>query len=451
MLTPNDKYEIPAMTAEVARAAFPKGNAVMKLRDELGPLFEDVDFAALYPPIGQPAESPARLALVTLLQFMENLTDREAADAVRSRIDWKYLLGLELTEAGFHYSVLSEFRQRLLAYSKEGMLLEQIVERCVAAGLLKGQSKQRTDSTRVIAKVRVLNRVELAGETLRRVLDDIAQIAPTWLRDQMKEDWGKRYGQPIDTRDDRKSKTKLEKLAQTIGEDGHYLLAAVYQEETPIEIRSLLTVEVLRQVWVQQYYLEDGQSYWRTKDVQGFPTSGTMIASPDDVDARYSSKYGVGWTGYNLHLTETCDSNEPRLITQVTTTEATMPDSQMTQAIQADLVARDLSPQTHWVDAGYVNTDNLLSSRAQGIDLLGPARDDSSWQARTEGGYDQTQFTIDWDTMTATCPQGQQSMAWKEGRSSWGDPIFISFSVDRAVFTVPRVKSVRAGKRTADT
>ena len=422
MLAPNDDHEIPELTVEVARAAFPKGNAVMKLRDALGILFTDAEFAALYPSKGQPAESPARLAIVTLLQYMENLTDREAADAVRSRIDWKYALGLELTEAGFHYTVLSEFRQRLLEHGKEGMLLEQIIERCVAAGLLKGQSKQRTDSTTVIAKVRVLNRVELAGETVRRVLDDIAQIAPSWLKEQIKEEWGQRYGRPIDTRDDRKSKAKLEKLAQTIGKDGHSLLAAIYQDETPSEIRALPTVEVLRQVWVQQYYLEDGQSYWRKKDDQGFPTSGTMIASPDDLDARYGSKYGVGWTGYTLHITETCDPDEPRLITHVTTTEATVTDSQMTPAIQADLVARGLAPQTHWVDAGYVNTDNLLNSQEQGIDLLGPAREDSSWQARIEGGYDQTQFIIDWETMTATCPQGEQSISWKEVKSSWGRP-----------------------------
>jgi transposase len=410
------------MTAAVARAAFPKGNAVMKIRDELGSLFEDVDFAALYPPMGQPAESPARLALVTILQFMENLTDREAADAVRSRIDWKYLLGLELTEAGFHYSVLSEFRQRLLEQSQEGILLDRMVERCVSTGLLKGQNKQRTDSTRIIAKVRALNRIELAGETLRRVLDDLAQIAPAWLKEHLQADWGKRYSRPVDTHNSGKSKAKLEKLAQTIGEDGYYLLAAIYQEDTPTEIRSLFTVEVLRQVWVQQYYLEKGQTYWRKKDDQGFPTSGTMIASPDDLDARYGSKYGVGWTGYNLHLTETCDPNEPRLITQVTTTEATVTDSQMMPAIQADLVARNLSPQTHWVDAGYVDTDNLLSSQARGIDLLGPARDDSSWQARTEGAYDQTHFIIDWDKMIATCPQGQQSMFWKHGKSNSGRP-----------------------------
>jgi len=95
-----------------------------------------------------------------ILQFMENLTDREAADAVRSRIDWKYLLGLELAEAGFHYSVLSEFRQRLVEYGQEGILLDRILDCCVSAGLLDGQSKQRTDSTRELAKVRTLNRKE---------------------------------------------------------------------------------------------------------------------------------------------------------------------------------------------------------------------------------------------------------------------------------------------------
>lgn len=256
MLIPNHDPDIPEMTVEVAKAAFPKGNAVMKIRDELGPLFADDEFAALYPEIGQPAESPARLALVTILQFMENLTDREAADAVRSRIDWKYLLGLELTDSGFHYSVLSEFRQRLLQQDAENILLNQLLEQCEAAGLLKGQSKQRTDSTRILAKIRSLNRAELAGETLRRVLDDIAQIAPTWLKAHIKEDWGKRYGSPIDTHAIRKSKAKLEKFAQTIGTDGYFLLTVIYRKDTPDEIRFLPTVEVLRQIWVQQYYLE---------------------------------------------------------------------------------------------------------------------------------------------------------------------------------------------------
>ena len=122
-------------------------------------------------------------------------------------------------------------------------------------------------------------------------------------------------------------------------------------------------------------HLEEGQSYWRKKDDQGFPPSvhHDCLYPTKYLDARYSSKYGVGWTGYKLHVTETCDPDEPRLITQVTTTVATVPDSNMTEAIQEDLISRDLSPGTHWVNAGYVNTDNLLSSQEKGIDLLGPA------------------------------------------------------------------------------
>ena len=116
-------FDIPEETARVARDAFPKGNTYMTMRDELGPLFNDGDFVALFSPQGQAGESPAILAIVTVLQYMEGLTDRQAAEGVRSRIDWKYLLGLPLTDPGFHYSLLSPFRDRLLEGGKEALLL----------------------------------------------------------------------------------------------------------------------------------------------------------------------------------------------------------------------------------------------------------------------------------------------------------------------------------------
>ena len=122
-LHPHALESVPEETARVAHAAFPKGNPYLLLRDTLGTIFQDNDFAACFPLEGQPGLPPWRLALVTIMQFREHLADRHAAEAVRARIDWKYLLGLELTDPGFDFSVLSEFRDRLLASSAEKLLL----------------------------------------------------------------------------------------------------------------------------------------------------------------------------------------------------------------------------------------------------------------------------------------------------------------------------------------
>jgi transposase len=181
-LQPHSVPPVPELTARVARAAFPKGNRYLRLRDELGNIFRDADFAGLYPRRGQPALPPWQLALVTVMQFAEDLSDRAAADAVRGRIDWKYALGLELDDPGFNYSVLSEFRTRLLAGGSERLLLEAMVEACKARGLLTARAAQRTDSTHVLAATRDLNRLELVGETLRAALNAVAAVAPGWLR-----------------------------------------------------------------------------------------------------------------------------------------------------------------------------------------------------------------------------------------------------------------------------
>ncbi|HMB07718.1 MAG TPA: transposase, partial [Isosphaeraceae bacterium] len=179
-LRPNPLPPVPEETARVAHAAFPKGNTYLRLRDELGPLYEDCDFAALFPRRRQPGLPPGLLAMVTLMQFLENLSDRQAADAVRARIDWKYALGLELTDPGFDFSVLSEFRARLVAGAAEQLLLDKMLECLRARGLVKARGQQRTDSTHVLAAIRVLNRLELVGETLRATLNQLATVAPEW-------------------------------------------------------------------------------------------------------------------------------------------------------------------------------------------------------------------------------------------------------------------------------
>ena len=161
---------------------FPHGSPYLTFRDALGTIFQDEDFAALFPACGQPGLPPWRLALVTLMQFREQLADRQAAEAVRARIDWKYLLGLELDDPGFDFSVLSEFRDRLLAGSAEALLLDKLLERCRTFGFLKARGQQRTDSTHVLAAIRVLNRLEFVAETLRAALNELATVAPDWLQ-----------------------------------------------------------------------------------------------------------------------------------------------------------------------------------------------------------------------------------------------------------------------------
>src|SRR3954467_15807769 len=172
----------PAPLCSANQPAFCRGTPLLNLRDELGAIFADADFADLFPKLGQPGLPPWRLALVTLLQFREDLPDRRAGEAVRARIDWKYLLGLDLTDPGFDHSVLCEFRSRLLEGSAEERLLGKLLEACQGRGLLKARGRQRTDATHVLASIRVLNRLELLGETLRAVLNELAAVAPDCLR-----------------------------------------------------------------------------------------------------------------------------------------------------------------------------------------------------------------------------------------------------------------------------
>src|SRR5215813_8879515 len=281
---------IPAETIRVAHAAFPKGTLCLQIRDTLGPLYADAAFAALFSPTGQPAEAPARLALVLVLQCEEGLSDRQAADAVRGRIDWKYALALELTDPGFDASVLSEFRTRLIQGGAEHLLLEPLLRRLEARDLLKARGTQRADSTHILAAIRTLNRLELVGETMRYALNRLAVAAPAWLQAHLHPAWGERYRHRVENYRLPKTDAERQQLAATIGADGFALLQAAYAPEAPPAVREALAVEVLRHIWVQQYYGPDNPPRWRQEpDV---PPAALLIHAPYDLDARYSLQRG---------------------------------------------------------------------------------------------------------------------------------------------------------------
>jgi transposase len=250
--------EVPFETVRVARAAFPKGNLYLKMRDELGTFYSDSDFADLFPTRGQPAFSPWRLALITVMQFVEGLSDRQAAEAVRSRIDWKYALSLELEDSGFDFSILSEFRQRLLTKGKETNLLDKMLECFQNKKLLKSGGKQRTDSTHILAKVRHLRRMESVVETLRAALNELAEFFPEWLQKQITPRWFDLYSRCIEEYRLPKGEKSRQEYIDEIGIHGFALLKAIAGSDSE-RLKNLPMVKLLEQMWEQQLEIKEGK------------------------------------------------------------------------------------------------------------------------------------------------------------------------------------------------
>jgi transposase len=420
-LHPNPIGEIPLETARIARAAFPKGSVVMRLRDEFSDLYQDEDFRAFYPSKGQPALGPWRLALITIFQFLEHLSDRQAADAVRARIDWKYALGLELADPGFHFSVLTEFRARLVAGQAEHLLLDAMLERFKARGLIKVRGKQRTDSTHVLGAVHDLHLLELVAETLRATLDDLAAVVPDWVRGVAQPAWFERYARRVEDYNLPKSQEKRVALALEIGADGFLLLDALDAPTAPPAARDVPMVQTMRHVWRVHYARDEGRPGWRT--VAELPPVGERLQSPYDPEMHYSTKRQLEWSGYKVHITETCDDDAAHLITHVKTCPAMEPDMTSTAEIHERLAAKDLLPAEHFVDSAYVDAGLLVDSRQQhGISLEGPVRGVSSWQSRVGQGYDLPHFAIDWEREQVTCPQGKVSVSWHAAHGDDGSP-----------------------------
>ncbi|MFJ5901852.1 IS1182 family transposase [Streptomyces sp. NPDC093064] len=413
---------VPDLTARVVRASFPKGTPAIRIREALGPLFEDESFAEAFPRRGRPAVSPGALALVSVLQYAEGLSDRQAADQVRARMDWKFLLGLELDDPGFDFTVLSDFRARLIEHGLEEKVLDLVLERICARGLLRAGGRQRTDSTHVLAAVRSLNRMEFVGESLRAALESLAAAAPQWLTGVVAPDWVKRYGARIDSYRFPKGDNARAEWAEQVGRDGFSLLQAVYAPDAPTWLREVPAVQVLRRAWVEQYHRDGEGVRWR--EAKDLPPARNRLSSPYDLAARYGTKRGSGWVGFKTHLSETCELDAPHLITHVATTDATVTDTEMTEVIHLGLAARELPPGEHVVDAGYVTAAHIVTARdVHRIELLGPVGADTVHERLADGHIPQSAFHVDWDAKQVTCPQGTTSVSWSDQRRPIGTAI----------------------------
>jgi transposase len=441
---PDPDPRVAAAIAAKYRGKRPRPLAV-QVRDRLGQWLDDEDFAAAFGIRGRPGWSPSRLALVTALQRAEDLTDRQAAEAVRTRIDWQYLLGLDWDDPGFDHTVLAEFRSRVSEAGLEQAALDALLERMAADGLVKAGGKQRTDSTHVTAAVAALNRLELAGESVRAALEALAAAHPDWLAQRIcVSDFTRRYGIPVTSWRPPLSEAKRRDLAVAYARDGFALLEAVCESSSPPWLREIPAVEVLRRVLLQNYtrtVSANGREVIRRREREpegdGLPPAHRRIASPYDTDARWGVKRDTFWLGYKLHVSETCDdpppcdcgpdgapgggghggncaqATFPNLITHVATTDATVTDNRMTGPVHEALAAKNLAPGRHYLDSGYLSAAIVVTALAtRGIALIGPLLADNSAPARAGTGYARADFTIDYDTMTVTCPQGKTSSSW---------------------------------------
>lgn len=378
----------------------------MWVRDHLDGLWSDEDFVSWYPRDGRPGLSPAQLATVCVLRFLLNLSDRQAAEAVRCRIDFKYALAMDLDDPGFHHSVLTDFRDRLGGNDRADQLLSLALDRIRDAGMIKERGRQRTDATQVLAAARELTRPESTPEAVRAALEEASRNTPGVLDDRVDADWATRYGRPA-----RQPSHPVTRLKQA-GADAHQLLQSLPSH------RRGPRAEALRQIMVQNFLL-DARGVLRPRaEKNGRPKGAVRIISPYAPDARQAIRGNTRWNGYLVHVTETCDADaRVNLITDIATTSPTR-DTQALPGIHTPLHDRRLLPAQHPADGGYISAAMLNNAaRDHRIQPAGPARTSGTRQKKEQTGFTRDGFTIDFDQRQVTCPNGHTSKTRAEAPS----------------------------------
>ena len=264
-----------------------------------------------------------------------------------------------------------------------------------------------------------LNRIERLAETLRAALNAVAVAAPDWLHALTQPEWHERCGRRIEDRRLSETGPKRDAYVVQVGTDGYQRLDGLAGKNAPAGVAALPAVAVLRRVWArhfERYEEERGGGAppgVRLQRVKG-RGPGDRIESPCDVDARHRSKSNRSWTGHMAHLTEACDAGAPHLVLHADTTPANVHEAMRVEAIHTALAAKGLAPSEHLVDSADISADHLIRAREQhGIDRVGPGQTRTGWQARTEGAFDTTDFTIDWEGEVARCPEGRTSTSWR--------------------------------------
>jgi transposase len=397
-------WPMPEETGRIGKRLLGENDPYRLIGDQLFAKWKEEEFADLYASEGKPGYSPVILAFVSVFQFMERLADRQAAQALRMRLDWKYALHLPLEDAGFDFRVLSEFRDRLIEGQAEQRVFEKLVEEIRGMGLIKERGKQRSDSLAMLVKVRRLSRIETVVETLRLAVVALVEGNREWCEEIIPPSWEDKYGERFVRQ--RYSEQEWKEYEANIGNDGMWLLKRLTDGGAPAELQDLPAVQVLRTVSAQQFRETQGQMvYQDLKKYDGH----TQIQNPHDPEAHYSRKRKFEWLGDKVQLTETEDEGYPHIITDMVATDSNQTDYEELPLIQDRLIQRQCKPGEHYVDAGYLSGPNLAHSSDLEIDLIGPLPEVVTPQDLLPNGITQAQFQMDPQHKIVTCPQGHQA------------------------------------------
>ena len=353
---------------------------------------------------GRPAIDPVILCGVTLLQFMEKVADRRAAEHVVYHLGWKYALDLELPYEGFHPTVLVYFRDRLEENKVERILFDGIVDLLMGLGLVKRAGKQRIDSTHILGYVKEMSRLECATETLRLALEDLAQEL---VGSQGPEFWEKLWVLYVQSEVGwRLSKAERDSRYRQCGQDIQELLEWVDGKRP--ELAEMESVKLLRRVFEEQFEVVEGtvNSRWTRPP--------RAVQNPHDPHAHYADKGSKQWIGYKVHVMESVDCEEPakvkaepgeHFITEILTTEAAQDEmTGLTQSLKRQQEHHEIKPAAVYADGGYVTESTLSQAESHAMELLGPTRPDPH-----KGPYNADGFVVDIENEQAVCPQGKTS------------------------------------------
>jgi transposase len=267
--------------------------------------------------------------------------------------------------------------------------------------------------------------LELLGETFRAALNELARVAPEWLKPRIKQHWLDWFVHRVEEHRIVKGKEAREAQAIAIGEDGFDLLDALEKDQAVCVCLEQPALKALKLIWEQQYEKVDGKLI--LPEFERLPSD--RVRSPFDLKGCYGKKREKTWVGYKVHLTEACDKDAPSIITNVLVTKASAQEMLAARQVHERLKQNQIVPEEHFLDAGYVSADLVLQCREEGIEIVGPMAHNSTWQHVANKGFALDDFKIDWDKKSVTCPKGKTSKSWTELKSKQGPPmIYTHFS-----------------------